>query len=135
MTEIVNGVLLRDRQVLMARRAATRQSYPDTWSFPGGHVEKGETLLAALQREMLEEIGVTTTAASYDSQFDDIAGGPLHAVKFHFFIIRDWDRDPRNLGDEHSALRWVDLRDAARLPDLALACYPDLFTRLLARHA
>ena len=31
---------------------------PGYWCFPGGHVEAGETPCRAVQREMLEELGV-----------------------------------------------------------------------------
>src|SRR5436309_1462601 len=59
MTDIVNGLLLRNGTVLLARRSAGRQAYPNRWSFPGGHVEAGESLDDALIRELREEIGVT----------------------------------------------------------------------------
>lgn len=133
MATIVNGILLRGGKVLMARRTPTRQAYPDTWSFPGGHVEAGETLIAALHRELLEEIGVNVTSAIHEHQVEDPSAGPLPAATFHFFVVHAWDGEPRNLGNEHSALRWVDLRDAVRLPDLALTCYPGLFAGLLAK--
>lgn len=31
------------------------------WCFPGGHIEKGETSRDAIQRELQEELSVTTT--------------------------------------------------------------------------
>src|SRR5437667_5927330 len=55
MTDIVNGLLLRNGAVLLARRSAGRQAYPNRWSFPGGHVEAGESLDDALIRELREE--------------------------------------------------------------------------------
>jgi len=58
MTDIVNGLLVRDGLVLMARRSRHRRSYSDTWSFPGGHVEPGETFDEALVRELHEELGI-----------------------------------------------------------------------------
>lgn len=59
---VVNAVLVRDGAVLLARHSAHRAAYPGLWSFPGGHVEPGETLEAALAREAGEEIGVVPTA-------------------------------------------------------------------------
>ena len=72
MVDIVNGLLLRDRQVLMARRSANRRLSPNTWSFPGGHVEEGETLEQALTRELSEEIGVSPKTARLLTMLNEI---------------------------------------------------------------
>lgn len=53
----VSAVLLRDRSVLLVRRAHGAAS--GLWSFPGGHVEPGETEAAAALRELGEETGLT----------------------------------------------------------------------------
>ena len=64
MPDIVNAVLLKRRNVLLARRSPTRRAYADRWSFPGGHVETGENLEQALRRELREEIGVAPLSSS-----------------------------------------------------------------------
>jgi mutator protein MutT len=59
MTDIVNALLVRNGTILLGRRSPERKAYPNRWSFPGGHVEEGESLDAALLREVREEVGVT----------------------------------------------------------------------------
>lgn len=130
MVEIVNGLLLRDRQVLMARRSATRRNYPNTWSFPGGHVKEGEAIEFALTRELSEEIGVVVKSLRLLQSVDVPQADHENPVTFHFFAIDKWESHPSNLGDEHSELRWVHLEDAAKIPDLALASYIDLLGTL-----
>lgn len=51
-----------DGSVLIARRADT-QHQGGLWEFPGGKVEEGETVQAALARELQEELGIHVTAA------------------------------------------------------------------------
>lgn len=50
-----------DGRVLFMRRAST--GYADgQWSLPAGHVDAGETIVAACVRETAEELGVVITA-------------------------------------------------------------------------
>jgi 8-oxo-dGTP diphosphatase len=53
---VVAALLERRGHVLLAQRRAD-QSFPLAWEFPGGKVEPGESLEAALAREIREEIG------------------------------------------------------------------------------
>jgi mutator protein MutT len=126
LVHIVNALLLTDGQVLMARRSPFRATWPDCWSFPGGHVEPGETLEQALIRELIEEIGVVpkvwALVATLESRPDSIT--------FHMFAVTSWSGEPTMLGDEHSELRWLDTDEAASLPALALETYSALLLSL-----
>lgn len=51
-----------DNKILIARRADA-QHQGGLWEFPGGKVEEGESIQAALQRELAEELGIEVTQA------------------------------------------------------------------------
>ncbi len=56
------GVVLNDKgQVLVAKRKA-HQHQGDSWEFPGGKVEPGESIQVALKRELFEEVGLRVIA-------------------------------------------------------------------------
>lgn len=131
MTDIVNGLLLRGQEVLTAHRSPVRQNHPDTWSFPGGHVEDGETLEQALTRELSEEIGVLAKSWSFMQRFGDPTANSDQPVTSHFFAVEDWDGEPSNIGNEHTEIRWVKLMDAVQMESLTFASYVGLFEALL----
>jgi len=128
MRVIVNALLLQGGNVLLARRSATRKAYPDVWSFPGGHVEAGETLEEALIRETGEEIGIVPLTYLVLGTIPD----PNAPATYHMFGVTSWKGEPTILDDEHTELTWFELAEAAILPDLALEAYRPLLKGLIA---
>lgn len=55
----VSAGIWRAGRVLLVRRG--RPPLRDLWTFPGGHVEPGETLAEAVLREVREETGLAVT--------------------------------------------------------------------------
>ena len=99
---VVAGLILGDGQVLITQRRAD-QALPLQWEFPGGKVEAGEAPVAALVRELREEIGVT------------VAVGRIWDVLFHaypafdlvmlVYACRIVEGEPRAV--EVADLRWL----------------------------
>ncbi len=57
-TEVAVGILIRSNgDFLMTTRPAGK-AYAGYWEFPGGKLEANETVIEALRRELIEEIGV-----------------------------------------------------------------------------
>ena len=57
---VVRGVIWVDGYVLIARCKGATNTF-----LPGEHVEFGESLLAALAREVLEEVGLCVQVSNY----------------------------------------------------------------------
>ena len=55
MNERVRGILINNKKIILVKRIKDSGTY---FCFPGGGVEKGESLEEALIREMKEELGV-----------------------------------------------------------------------------
>ncbi|MDD7940061.1 NUDIX domain-containing protein [Actinomycetospora lutea] len=119
------GVLVRDGRVLLGLRRADRASYPGVWDLPGGHVEPGESAVAAARRELREELGV-----------DAALGAPWRVLvdgdaELSVWLVHAWAGEVRNVADhEHERLGWF---TAAELPalDLAHPSYPSLLAEAL----
>ncbi|MGB0507485.1 MAG: (deoxy)nucleoside triphosphate pyrophosphohydrolase [Pikeienuella sp.] len=125
---IVNALLTRNDTILMARRSASKRHYPNQWSFPGGHVEPGETDDAALIRELDEELGITPSNYAYIQQIDD----PDPTVTYQMFHVTEWSGEPAITNNEHSEIAWLTPDQATALPDLALPEYRALIQQITA---
>jgi 8-oxo-dGTP diphosphatase len=105
-------------EILLMRRAAHR-IFPGLWQCVTGGVEPGERVPAAAMREVLEETGMgpgeierfydlDQVAPFYDDGVDALVVSAIFAAR-----VRP-SAEPRP-SDEHDAMRWVAVDEAARL--------------------
>lgn len=105
-------LLRRGREVLLQLRRGT--GYMDGYWASGvaGHVEAGESVLAAARREGLEEVGVRLGRISPLTVMHRTVpgGGPIEQRVDFFFECREWTGEPRLREPEKAAeLRWFPL--------------------------
>ncbi len=61
MKEVAAAIAMSEGKVLVTRRAAG-QKLAGYWEFPGGKLEPGEDVQTCIERELQEELGVSSTA-------------------------------------------------------------------------
>jgi 8-oxo-dGTP diphosphatase len=84
----VGVVVLDSNKVLLIKRG--KEPKKGEWSLPGGHVEPGETLRAAAQREVEEETGLSVAVQSLVDVVDliDVAGDG--SIVHQYALIDYW---------------------------------------------
>ena len=100
--------ILRDTggRVLIAERLGGGP-FHGMWEFPGGKIDPGEPSAVALERELLEELGVEIAdAAPFLELFHEYAD---RTVAIEFFLVTAWRNDVRGL--EGQQLEWVAIDD------------------------
>jgi mutator protein MutT len=133
MNNVACAILYRNGEVLLGRRSLHSSTYSNCWDFIGGHVEKGESLLEALTRELGEELSIVPTSATLIETIGEPDPGTNGEAVYYVFEVLGWEGEPTMLGDEHSELKWFSVADACSLPNLALAAYVPVLKRLSAR--
>jgi ADP-ribose pyrophosphatase YjhB (NUDIX family) len=110
----VGAVIVRDGKVVLIRRRY--EPLKGHWSLPGGTVEVGETLEAALAREMLEETGLVVGIGPLIEVFDRIMRDAEGRVRYHF-VLADYLCWPiggeLRAGSDVDAADWADSRQLA----------------------
>ncbi|SFF37320.1 (deoxy)nucleoside triphosphate pyrophosphohydrolase [Blastococcus tunisiensis] len=104
--QVVGAAIVDDGRLLVAKRAGG--PYDGLWEFPGGKVEPGESQLAALVREIEEELGVPITPEDFLGEVlldGVVGGGPPGSSTLRVWSARLAGGVP--VAREHAELRWV----------------------------
>jgi 8-oxo-dGTP diphosphatase len=89
----VGGVVIQDGRALLIRRGS--EPLKGEWSIPGGMLEVGETLVKGVERELLEETGLTVRVIELIEIFERISyaepstdrAKPNARPQYHFVIV------------------------------------------------
>jgi len=102
---------MRGEDILCCQRTEY-QTLPLKWEFPGGKIEAGEDALAALRRELDEELGIRAHIGRKVAQLQHhYANG--NAVELHFYLVEQYEGEMQNR--IFREIRWVARRE---LPSL-----------------
>ena len=112
--DVAVGVLIdNDGRFLITSRPAGKV-YAGHWEVPGGKIEVGETVAAALQRELHEELGITIGAAQpWKTALHDY---PHALVRLHFCKVFAWRGDFQMREQQQMAWQTLPVEVAPLLP-------------------
>jgi 8-oxo-dGTP diphosphatase len=104
--QVVGAAIVDRGRVLVAQRSGG--PYDGCWEFPGGKVERGESDLSALIREIREELGVDVVPQAFVGEVPldgVVAGGEPGTLTLRVW----WARliGGELVAREHAELRWV----------------------------
>lgn len=120
--EVAVGVMIRANGDFLLASRPPGKPYAGYWEFPGGKLERGETVAQALARELDEELGVQIDNAL---PWVTITHSYPHAhVRLHFTRVTQWRGELH--AREGQAFDWFSVHGEARPEPLLPATIPCL---------
>ncbi|GLQ53820.1 hypothetical protein GCM10010862_10790 [Devosia nitrariae] len=102
--------------MLMIRRS--KEPDMNRWSFPGGKVEFGEGIVAAVLRELSEETSIVAKVEAILPAVEAIDENQTGAIKHHFVIVPvlcNWVSGEPVAGDDANDAGWFSPAEASKL--------------------
>jgi 8-oxo-dGTP diphosphatase len=100
--DVAVGILMQPNGDVLLGQRPDGKPYAGYWEVPGGKVEPGESIFAALQREFKEELGIEVLDGEPWCGVEHVY--PHAHVRLHFYISRQWRGEPQSL--EGQAFAW-----------------------------
>ncbi len=113
MQEIVHvavGVIIREQQFFLTKRLKHAHQ-GGKWEFPGGKVEKGETVAQALHRELHEEIAIDVLSCQPLLKVNHDYGDK--EVLLDVYLVDHFQHEP--IAQEGQSSGWFSLNDLVEL--------------------
>ncbi|MBN3387387.1 (deoxy)nucleoside triphosphate pyrophosphohydrolase [Clostridium botulinum] len=101
--KVVGAIIENENNEILCALRSTKMSLPNLWEFPGGKIEKGESLADAIVREIREDLDCTIS-------FIDVFNENTHEYdKFivNLTIARCKLMEGKPTANEHDKLIWL----------------------------
>lgn len=93
--------------ILLIRRSST-DHWKLIWEFPRGKVEKGESIIDGLKREVKEETELNVKVIKYIDKYEYVADqGTRKSTQYNYLCKIDPPNQDVKLSFEHDDFRWV----------------------------
>ncbi|MFH2085767.1 MAG: NUDIX domain-containing protein [bacterium] len=107
---IQKAIITKDDKILALKRTAGDDFRAGCWDLPGGRYEEGEDVIAAIKREIMEEVGFNAkallpirVASGLNFANGLMSGRTVFAI---CYICHDWEGQV-TISSEHTEFRWV----------------------------
>ena len=118
--EVVAAIIYFKDEILCVQRPVSKLSYiSEKFEFPGGKIEKGESKIDALKREIIEELNITPNIKSFFMTV--LHEYPDFELTMHSYLCEVNTKEI--ILNEHISLEWLNVRDLKNL-DWAAADIP-----------
>lgn len=107
---IVSAMIEHNGKILFGKKPLNRGPYPNTLHLLGGGVKEGESIVSALQREVMEEAGITLKNIRHFSFSEDYEPDK-HGVQTHYIFLvfrATYKSGKLKPSDDITELIWVD---------------------------
>ena len=122
------GVIKKNNAIFICKRA-DEQHQGGLWEFPGGKVEAGESVFAALKRELIEEVGLTIHSSSQLMVIEHDYGDKC--VKLDVHVVSNFSGEAH--GAEGQPSEWVVISELGNY-DFPEA-NADIMEKIISRYA
>jgi len=104
------GVIIREQQYFLTKRLESAHQ-GGKWEFPGGKVEKDETVAQALYRELQEEIAIDTLSCYPLIEINHDYGDKR--VLLDVYVVDNFQQEP--IAQEGQESAWFTLKELVNL--------------------
>jgi len=107
------GVILVDRKILLVK--VKNLSGKIVWTFPKGHIEKGETITATAKREVLEETGYKCEIIKSlgETKYNFYRDTKIVYKKVEWFLMKPIEKLGKH-DDEIITTRWIRINELTK---------------------
>jgi mutator protein MutT len=99
---------------LVVKRGDHETAFPGKWAFPGGKLERGETILDCVRREVMEEAGIEIEdGIKYLDDYTFVRPDNLNVIGLRF-LAKAKSFDVRLSGD-FDGFRWVSGKELGQM--------------------
>jgi len=118
----VGGVVIHEGHALLIRRG--QPPLEGRWSIPGGLLEVGETIAAAIERELKEEAGIRARPLGLIEIYEKVLRDAENRPQYHFVILDylcEFVEGAVQAGGDVTEAAWISEADLEKLQLTAAA--------------